>query len=151
MINVQLRILDARLGSTWPLPDYATAGAAGLDLRACLDAPLELLPGQTQRVSSGMAIHLGDPGWVGLVVPRSGLGSRNGIVLGNLVGVIDSDYQGPLEIPLWNRQDQAYTVQPGDRIAQLLILPVAQARFLQVTEFVASGRGASGFGSTGSH
>lgn len=150
MIDVQLRILDPRIGSEWPLPDYATAGAAGLDLRACIDQPLELAPGMTQRVSSGLSIYLADPGWVGLVVPRSGLGSRHGIVLGNLVGVIDSDYQGPLEIPLWNRQEAPYTVLPGDRIAQLLIVPVAQARFVQVHEFASSARGSAGFGSTGS-
>lgn len=149
MIDVQFRVLDPRLGRDWPLPEYATAGAAGLDLRACVEGPLLLQPGVTQRVSSGLAIYLADPGWVGLVVPRSGLGSRHGIVLGNLVGVIDSDYQGPLEIPLWNRGEHAYEVQPGDRIAQLLIVPVAQARFLQVTEFATSSRGAGGFGSTG--
>lgn len=150
-MKIQVRVLDARLGGEWPLPTAATTGAAGLDLRACIDAPLDLQPGQTLRVSSGLAVHIADPGWTGLVVPRSGLGSRHGIVLGNLVGVIDSDYQGPLEVPLWNRLDTAYRLQPGDRIAQLLLVPVAQVVWEVVTEFAPSTRGDAGFGSTGSH
>ena len=148
-MKVQVRVLDTRLGRVWPLPQAATPGAAGLDLRACIEAPLQLLPGQTVRVSSGLAVHIADPGWTGLVVPRSGLGSRHGIVLGNLVGVIDSDYQGPLEVPLWNRLDTPYWLQPGDRIAQLLLVPVARVEWEVVAEFAPSARGAAGFGSTG--
>jgi len=131
------------------LPRYATEGAAGLDLRACIDAALTLNPGDSQLVSSGIAIHVGDPGYAAVVLPRSGLGAKNGIVLGNLVGLIDSDYQGPLMISLWNRGKAAFTVQPLDRIAQLVVVPVAQVEFAVVEEFAASARGAGGFGSTG--
>ena len=131
------------------LPRYATEGAAGLDLRACIDAALTLNPGDSQLVSSGIAIHVGDPGYAAVVLPRSGLGAKNGIVLGNLVGLIDSDYQGPLMISLWNRGKTAFTVQPLDRIAQLVVVPVAQVEFEVVEEFAASARGAGGFGSTG--
>ena len=131
------------------LPHYATPGAAGLDLRACLDAPLTLAPGQSQLVSSGIAIHVGDPGYAAVILPRSGLGSKNGIVLGNLVGLIDSDYQGPLMVSLWNRGAAPFTVQPLDRIAQLVVVPVVQVEFEVVEEFAASSRGAGGFGSTG--
>jgi dUTP pyrophosphatase len=131
------------------LPHYATPGAAGLDLRACLDAPLALAPGDSQLVSSGIAIHVADPGYAAVILPRSGLGSKSGIVLGNLVGLIDSDYQGPLMVSLWNRSKAAFTVQPLDRIAQLIIIPVLQVEFDVVEEFRASTRGAGGFGSTG--
>ena len=131
------------------LPRYATEGAAGLDLRACIDAALTLNPGDSQLVSSGIAIHVGNPGYAAVVLPRSGLGAKNGIVLGNLVGLIDSDYQGPLMISLWNRSKAAFTVQPLDRIAQLVVVPVAQVEFEVVEEFAASARGAGGFGSTG--
>ena len=131
------------------LPHYATPGAAGLDLRACLDAPLSLAPGESQLVSSGIAIHVGDPGYAAVVLPRSGLGAKNGIVLGNLVGLIDSDYQGPLMISVWNRGKAAFTLQPLERVAQLVIVPVVQVEFEVVDEFTASSRGTGGFGSTG--
>jgi dUTP pyrophosphatase len=147
MRKLQVKILDERMRSM--LPHYATAGAAGLDLRACLDAPLTLAPGQSQLVSSGIAIHVGDPGYAAVILPRSGLGSKNGIVLGNLVGLIDSDYQGPLMVSLWNRGSAPFTVQPLDRIAQLVVVPVVQVEFEVVEEFAASARGAGGFGSTG--
>ena len=131
------------------LPGYASAGAAGLDLRACLDAPLTLQPGDSQLVRSGIAIHLGDPGYAAVVLPRSGLGSKHGIVLGNLVGLIDSDYQGEVLVSVWNRGKSAFTIQPLDRIAQLVVVPVVQVRFEVVEEFAASTRSAGGFGSTG--
>ena len=147
MRQLQVRILDERVRSM--LPHYATPGAAGLDLRACLQAPLVLAPGESQLVSSGIAIHLGDRGHAALVLPRSGLGSKSGIVLGNLVGLIDSDYQGPLMISVWNRGQASFTIQPLDRIAQLVVVPVVQVQFEVVEEFAASDRGAGGFGSTG--
>jgi dUTP pyrophosphatase len=147
MRKLEVKILDERIRSM--LPHYATPGAAGLDLRACLDAPLTLAPGQSQLVSSGVAIHVGDPGYAAVILPRSGLGSKNGIVLGNLVGLIDSDYQGPLMVSLWNRGSAVFTVQPLDRIAQLVVVPVVQVEFEVVEEFAASARGAGGFGSTG--
>jgi len=147
MRKLEVKILDERIRGM--LPHYATPGAAGLDLRACLDAPLTLAPGQSQLVSSGIAIHVGDPGYAAVILPRSGLGSKNGIVLGNLVGLIDSDYQGPLMVSLWNRGTAPFTVQPLDRIAQLVVVPVAQVEFEVVEEFAASSRGAGGFGSTG--
>lgn len=147
MRKLEVKILDERIRSM--LPRYATPGAAGLDLRACLDAPLALGPGQSQLVSSGIAIHVGDPGYAAVILPRSGLGSKSGIVLGNLVGLIDSDYQGPLMVSLWNRGSAPFTVQPLDRIAQLIVVPVAQVEFEVVEEFAASSRGAGGFGSTG--
>lgn len=131
------------------LPHYATSGAAGLDLRACIEAPLVLQPGDSQLVSSGMAIHLGDPGYAAMVLPRSGLGAKNGIVLGNLVGLIDSDYQGPLMISLWNRGKAPFSIQPLDRIAQLVVMPVVQVELRVVEEFAATARGGGGFGSTG--
>ena len=131
------------------LPHYGTPGAAGLDLRACLDAPLELKPGDSQLVPSGIAIHIGDAGFAAVVLPRSGLGARHGIVLGNLVGLIDSDYQGQVFISVWNRGSAAFTIQPMDRIAQLLVVPVQQVEFNVVEEFQSSSRGAGGFGSTG--
>jgi dUTP pyrophosphatase len=147
MTLIDLRVLDARMAEQ--LPAYATAGSAGLDLRACLDAPMVLEPGQTQLIPTGLAIHIADPGLAAMILPRSGLGHKHGIVLGNLVGLIDSDYQGPLLVSCWNRSDSVFTVQPMERIAQLVIVPVVQASFRVVTEFGASDRGASGFGSTG--
>lgn len=147
--DLQVRILDQRLGSVWPLPTYATEGSAGLDLRALLDAPLELAPGATTLVPTGMAIHLQDPGLAAVILPRSGLGHKHGIVLGNLVGLIDSDYQGQLMVSCWNRSDQAFVLQPGERIAQLVVVPVLQVRLQVVDAFTDSSRGAGGFGHTG--
>jgi dUTP pyrophosphatase len=147
MKKLQVRILDERIRGM--LPHYATPGAAGLDLRACLDAPLALAPGESHLVSSGIAIHVGDPGYAAVVLPRSGLGAKNGIVLGNLVGLIDSDYQGPLMISVWNRGQAAFTLQPLERVAQLVVVPVMQVEFEVVEQFSASSRGAGGFGSTG--
>ncbi len=147
MRKLEVKILDQRIRGM--LPHYATPGAAGLDLRACLDAPLALAPGDSQLVSSGIAIHVADPGYAAVILPRSGLGSKNGIVLGNLVGLIDSDYQGPLMVSLWNRSAAPFTVQPLDRVAQLVVVPVMQVEFEVVEEFAASKRGAGGFGSTG--
>lgn len=151
MHALQARILDPRLGQQWPLPTYATTGSAGLDLRAMLDAPLTLEPGQTTLLPSGMAIHIADPGLAAMVLPRSGLGHKHGIVLGNLVGLIDSDYQGELMVSCWNRGQQAFTIEPGERIAQLVLVPVVQAQLEIVSEFDDSQRGAGGFGHTGSH
>lgn len=148
-IDVELKILDPRLGDTIPLPQPATIGSAGMDLRAALETPVTLQPGESVLVPSGMAIHIGDPGWCALIVPRSGLGHKHGLVMGNLVGVIDADYQGPLMISCWNRGTQPYTIEVGDRIAQLLLVPVAQARLKVVQEFAPSQRGEGGFGSTG--
>ena len=147
MKRLDVRILDPRIRAM--LPRYATAGAAGLDLRACIDAPLTLAPGDSQLVPTGVAIHLGDPGYAALLLPRSGLGAKHGIVLGNLVGLIDSDYQGPVTVSVWNRGQGAFTIQPLDRIAQLVVVPVQQVEFNLVEEFENSGRGAGGFGSTG--
>ncbi len=147
MRRLEVKVLDERIRGM--LPRYATAGAAGLDLRACLDSPLTLNPGDSQLVSSGVAIHVGDPGYAAVVLPRSGLGAKSGIVLGNLVGRIDSDYQGPLMISVWNRGKSAFTIQPLDRIAQLVVLPVMQVELAVVDEFAESARGAGGFGSTG--
>ena len=147
MKKLQVKILDDRMRDV--LPHYATAGAAGLDLRACIDAALTLNPGSSQLVSSGVAIHVGDPGYAAMVLPRSGLGAKNGIVLGNLVGLIDSDYQGPLMISLWNRGTAPFTIQPLERIAQLIVVPVMQVELEVVDDFAASARGAGGFGSTG--
>ena len=149
MLDVALKILDPRLGDTIPLPEAATAGSAGMDLRAALDVPLTLAPGDSALVPSGIAIHIGDPGWCAVIVPRSGLGHKHGLVMGNLVGVIDADYQGPLMISCWNRGAVPYTIEVGDRIAQLLLLPVAQARMNIVSAFAPSQRGDGGFGSTG--
>ncbi len=146
-MRLEVRVLDARIRGM--LPHYATPGAAGLDLRACLDAPLVLEPGDSQLVPSGLAIHLGNPGYAALVLPRSGLGAKHGIVLGNLVGLIDSDYQGQILVSVWNRGRSAFTVQPLERIAQLIVVPVQQVEFDVVEEFEASARGAGGFGSTG--
>ena len=147
MRKLEVRILDERIRGM--LPHYASAGSAGLDLRACLDAPLTLQAGESHLVSSGIAIHVGDPGYAAMVLPRSGLGAKSGIVLGNLVGLIDSDYQGPLMVSLWNRGKAPFTIQPLDRIAQLIVVPVVQVAFEVVEEFAASARGAGGFGSTG--
>lgn len=149
MLDVQFRILDPRMGDSIPLPTAATPGSAGMDLRAALTEPLTLAPGASALVPSGIAIHIGDPGWCALVVPRSGLGHKHGLVMGNLVGVIDADYQGPLMISCWNRSQAAYTIAVGDRIAQLLLVPVAQARLTLVDAFAPSARGSGGFGSTG--
>ncbi len=147
MQRLEVRILDPRIRDS--LPHYATPGAAGLDLRACLDAALTLQPGDSQLVPSGIAIHLGDPGLAAMVLPRSGLGAKHGIVLGNLVGLIDSDYQGQIFISVWNRGQAAFTLQPLERIAQLVVVPVVQVQFEVVEQFAASARGAGGFGSTG--
>lgn len=148
---VDVKILDPRIGREFALPAYATEGSAGLDLRACLDAPLTLKPGQTQLIGTGLAMHIGDPGLAATILPRSGLGHKHGIVLGNLVGLIDSDYQGELKVSVWNRGSEAYQVEPGERIAQLVIVPVVQVDFNLVTEFTDSARGAGGFGHSGSH
>jgi dUTP pyrophosphatase len=147
MRRLEVKILDQRMRGM--LPHYATAGAAGLDLRACLERDLRLEPGESRLVSTGIAIHVGDPGYAAIILPRSGLGAKSGIVLGNLVGLIDSDYQGPLMVSLWNRGREPFTVQPMDRIAQLVVIPVAQVEFEVVEDFTASARGAGGFGSTG--
>lgn len=149
MIVVQYRVLDARLGVSIPLPTYATPGSAAMDLRAAPESALTLAPGDTALVPTGLALHIGDPGWCALLLPRSGLGHKHGLVLGNLTGLIDADYQGPLMISCWNRSQAAFTIAPGDRIAQLLLLPVAQAQWVPVAEFAPSTRGTGGFGSTG--
>lgn len=151
MRPVQLKILDPRLGSDYPLPEYATPGSAGMDLRALLDAPLELKPGQTELIPTGIAIHMQDRDLAAVILPRSGLGHKNGIVLGNLVGLIDSDYQGQLMVSCWNRGQANFTIQPGERIAQLVFVPVIQAQFERVEEFSESERGTGGFGSSGRH
>jgi dUTP pyrophosphatase len=147
--RLQVRILDPRIGRDYPLPQYATPGSAGVDLRACLDEPLTLNPGDTHLIPSGIAIHIADPGYAAVVLPRSGLGHKHGIVLGNLVGLIDSDYQGQIFVSCWNRGQSSFTIEPGERIAQLVIVPVLQVEFDVVNEFVASQRGAGGFGSSG--
>lgn len=149
MKQIELKILDARIGNEFPLPENATPGSAGLDLRACLDAAVELAPGETQLIPTGLAIHIADPGLCATILPRSGLGHKHGIVLGNLVGLIDSDYQGQLMVSMWNRSQTAFTIQPGERIAQLVFMPVVQASFAIVDEFDASERGEGGFGSSG--
>jgi dUTP pyrophosphatase len=147
MTTVDVKLLDPRMAEA--LPAYATPGSAGLDLRACLDAPLELLPGAAALIPTGLAVHIGDPNLAAMLLPRSGLGHKHGIVLGNLVGLIDSDYQGPLMVSCWNRGSTPYTVQPMERIAQMVIVPVVQAAFRVVDSFESSTRGAGGFGSTG--
>lgn len=147
MTTIDLKILDPRMKDF--LPAYATTGSAGLDLRACVDAPLVIEPGQTVLVPTGLAIHIGDPGYAAMILPRSGLGHKNGIVLGNLVGLIDSDYQGQLMVSTWNRSQSAFTLQPMDRLAQLVVVPVLQVGFNVVEDFASSDRGAGGFGSTG--
>jgi dUTP pyrophosphatase len=147
--EIELKILDPRLGRDFPLPDYATAHAAGMDLRAIIDAPLTLAPGEAQLVATGLAIHMADPALCAVILPRSGLGHKQGLVLGNLVGLIDADYQGPVMVSLWNRGQNPQTVQPGDRIAQLVFMPVVRAGFRIVSEFEESARGSGGFGHTG--
>jgi dUTP pyrophosphatase len=149
MSNIDVKILDARLRDQ--LPAYATSGSAGLDLRACIDAPIILKPGQTELIASGIAIHLDDPGLAALVLPRSGMGHKHGIVLGNLVGLIDSDYQGQILVSLWNRGATVFTLNPMERIAQLVVVPVVQVALNIVDDFTQSTRGAGGFGSTGKH
>jgi len=149
MFTLQYRILDPRIGQEYPLPAYATEGAAGLDLRALLDAPVELAPGATTLIKTGLSIHIGDPGVAAMILPRSGLGHKHGIVLGNLVGLIDSDYQGELMVSCWNRGNAPFVIMPGERIAQLVLVPVLQARFEAVESFDASTRGEGGFGHTG--
>jgi len=149
--TIEMKVLDPRLGTEFPLPAPATAASAGVDLRAMIDAPLTLEPGTSRLVSSGIAIHIGDPGLCAMVLPRSGLGHKHGIVLGNLVGLIDADYQGPLMISCWNRSDMAFTIAPGERIAQLVIVPIVRAAFEVVAEFAPSARGEGGFGSSGRH
>jgi dUTP pyrophosphatase len=147
--KIQLKILDPRVGKDFPLPEPATAGSAGVDLRACIDADLEIQPGQTELVPTGMAIYIDDPGLAAMILPRSGLGHKHGIVLGNLVGLIDSDYQGQLFVSCWNRGTASFVLEPGTRLAQLVIVPVVQPAFSVVDEFTESERGAGGFGHTG--
>jgi dUTP pyrophosphatase len=147
--SVQLKVLDARLGRDFPLPDYATPGSAGIDLRACVDEPLTLHPGETELIPSGIAIHMEDPGLAATILPRSGLGHKHGIVLGNLVGLIDSDYQGQVFVSCWNRGSEPFTIEPGLRLAQMVFVPVVQAEFDLVEEFTESQRGSGGFGHTG--
>jgi len=149
MHSMQIRLLDPRLGRELPLPSYATDGSAGLDLRACLEAPLTLEPGRAELIPTGFAIHVDDPGLAAVLLPRSGLGHKHGIVLGNLVGLIDSDYQGQVMVSAWNRGREPFTIQPGDRIAQMVIVPVVQVQLEVVEAFSESARGAGGFGSSG--
>ena len=151
MQKIQLKILDQRLGSEFPLPHYATDGSAGMDMRACLDAPLEMMPGDTHLIPTGLAIHVADAGLAALLLPRSGLGHKRGIVLGNLVGLIDSDYQGQVFVSCCNRGAETFSIQPGERIAQMVIVPVVHADFEIVEDFVVSERGAGGFGHSGRH
>jgi dUTP pyrophosphatase len=146
---LKVRILDARIGKDFPLPQYATGGSAGLDLRACIDAPLLLEPGKSELLPTGLSIYVEDPGLAAVILPRSGLGHKHGVVLGNLVGLIDSDYQGPLMVSVWNRGREPYTVQPGERIAQLVVVPVVQVQLEVVEDFAATSRGAGGFGHSG--
>jgi deoxyuridine 5'-triphosphate nucleotidohydrolase len=146
---LRVRLLDPRLGREFPLPSYATAGSAGLDLRACVEAPLDLAPGRAELIPTGLSIWIDDPGLAAVILPRSGLGHRHGVVLGNLVGLIDSDYQGPLMVSAWNRGQQPYRIEPGERIAQLVVVPVVQVELEVVEEFTATDRGDGGFGSSG--
>ena len=149
MKKIQLKLIDERLGREFPLPDYATEGSAGLDIRACVDEPQTIRPGETQLLPSGFALYIDDPGMAAVLLPRSGLGHKQGIVLGNLVGLIDSDYQGQVFVSCWNRGQDDFTINPGDRVAQMVIVPVVQARFEIVREFVDSARGSGGFGHSG--
>ena len=149
MNHLQVKILNERLGKDIPLPNYSTEGSAGMDLRACLDEPLRLAPGDTFLIPTGIAIYIEDPGYAALILPRSGLGHKHGIVLGNLVGLIDSDYQGELMISTWNRGTTTFTIEPGDRVAQLVLVPVQQTEFTIVDEFTSTERGTGGFGSSG--
>ena len=148
-MKVQVKVLDQRLGQEWPMPTYASTGSAGLDLRACVEEAIQIEPGQTVLVKTGMAIYIDDTNFAGLVLPRSGLGHKHGIVLGNLVGLIDSDYQGELMVSVWNRGQTTFTLEPGERLAQYVLVPVVQAQFDIVNEFEATERGAGGFGHTG--
>lgn len=148
-VQVKVKVLDQRLGQEWPMPTYATTGSAGLDLRACVDEATQIEPGQTVLVKTGLAIYIQDPSFAGLVLPRSGLGHKHGIVLGNLVGLIDSDYQGELMVSVWNRGQTTFTLEPGERLAQYVLVPVVQAEFDLVNDFEATERGAGGFGHTG--
>lgn len=148
-MKVQVKILDPRLGQEWPMPNYATTGSAGLDLRACLTEAIDIAPGETVLVKTGMAIYIEDPQYAGLILPRSGLGHKHGIVLGNLVGLIDSDYQGELMVSVWNRSQNSFRLEAGERLAQYVLVPVMQASFDIVNEFEATERGAGGFGHTG--
>jgi dUTP pyrophosphatase len=149
MKNIQLKCIDDRLGRDFPFPEYATSGSAGMDIRACIDETLEIGPGQTALVPTGFAMHIDDAGLAAILLPRSGLGHKHGIVLGNLTGLIDSDYQGQVFVSCWNRSSESFTINPGDRIAQMMIIPVVQANFIVVDEFYESARGAGGFGHTG--
>lgn len=149
MQTIQVKILDQRLTTEWALPDYASSGSAGLDLRACIDEAMQIQPQQTQLIPTGMAIYIADPKLAAIILPRSGLGHKHGIVLGNLIGLIDSDYQGALMVSCWNRSQQAFTIHPGDRIAQLVFVPVVQAQLEIVQEFIMTDRGTGGFGSSG--
>ncbi len=149
MKSIQLKILDARIGGEYPLPEYATDGSAGIDIRACLDEPLEVRPGDTHLLPSGIAIHINDPALAAVLLPRSGLGHKHGIVLGNLVGLIDADYQGQVFVSCWNRSRQSFTIQPGERIAQMVFIPIVRAHFEVVESFQESTRGAGGFGHSG--
>lgn len=151
MKQIELKILDPRIGNEFPLPEHATAGSAGMDLRACIDQPLIIEAGETELIPTGIAIHIADPKLAATILPRSGLGHKHGIVLGNLVGLIDSDYQGPLMVSCWNRSKQAFTLQPGERLAQLVFLPVVQATFEIVDSFDSSTRGEGGFGHSGTN
>ncbi|WP_165485142.1 dUTP diphosphatase [Legionella rowbothamii] len=151
MQAIQLKILDSRIGESIPLPTYATDGSAGLDLRVCINEPIQLAPQETVLLPTGISIYIDDPKLAAVILPRSGLGHKNGIVLGNLVGLIDSDYQGELKISCWNRSDEHFTINPGERIAQLVFIPVVQAAFELVNEFTESSRGEGGFGSSGRH
>jgi dUTP pyrophosphatase len=151
MQKIQLKILDPRLGNEFPLPHYATDGSAGMDMRACLDEPLELAPGDTHLIPTGLAIHVADTGLAAVLLPRSGLGHKHGVVLGNLVGLIDSDYQGQVFVSCWNRGKKTFIVEPGERVAQMVIVPVVRAEFEIVEDFHTSERGAGGFGHTGRH
>ena len=148
---IELKILDERLGREFPLPDYATDGSAGVDLRACVDEAMNIEPGQTELIPTGMAIHIGDPSLAAVLLPRSGLGHKHGIVLGNLVGLIDSDYQGQVYVSCWNRGEETFRLEPGERLAQMVLVPVVQARFEVVESFENSERGAGGFGHSGRH
>ncbi len=149
MHKLQIKVLDERLGKSIPMPEYATVGSAGLDLRACLDAPLTIKPGETQLIRTGLSIYIEDPNLAAMILPRSGLGHKHGIVLGNLVGLIDSDYQGELMVSCWNRGQNSFTLEIGERLAQLVLVPVVQAEFELVTEFKETERGAGGFGHSG--
>ena len=151
MQKIQLQILDSRIGEDIPLPTYATGGSAGMDMRACLDEPLTIHPGETHLIPTGIAIHINDPNLAAVLLPRSGLGHKHGIVLGNLTGLIDSDYQGQVFVSCWNRGNDTFTVQPGERIAQMVFVPVVQAEFEIVDSFASSDRGEGGFGHTGKH